>query len=206
MIIGIDVDGVLVDQANYQLKYGAEFFCHEYNMQVKNPKGFDIQDIFQCSKQQREAFWQKYIWAYCLKEPMTKDAARVASELRRDGHKVIIVTGRAHTTEQGLTGILFRAMLKHWLKKNKFPYDEIIFCSESKSADDKVKVCLEKKIDIMVDDKTENLFALRDSIEIICYSAVWNEDYRELDENRVKSMAEIPLKIQKLASKNRFHI
>ena len=34
---------------------------------------------------------------------------------------------------------------------------------------------MHEKIDIMIDDKPENLFALKDKIKVICYPAIWNE-------------------------------
>ena len=101
MNIGIDVDGVLVDMEKYQLKYGKKFFLSRYNINIKNPKAYDIQDIFDCTKEEREKFWKKYIWSYCLREPMTANAAETIDALRKAGHKIFIITGRAHTTEKG---------------------------------------------------------------------------------------------------------
>ena len=40
---------------------------------------------------------------------------------------------------------------------------------------DKLKICMHEKIDIMIDDKPENLLALKDKIKVICYPAIWNE-------------------------------
>ena len=51
-----------------------------------------------------------------------------------------------------------------------------MFCSEKDSSTDKLDACTEKKIDVIIDDKPENLLALADRIKVICYLAVWNED------------------------------
>ena len=45
MKIGFDVDNVLVDQFNYQMKYGVPYF-EKRGISVKNKYGFDIEDIF----------------------------------------------------------------------------------------------------------------------------------------------------------------
>ena len=190
MNIGFDVDNVLVDQAGYQLRYGKPYF-EKKGYPVINQDGFDIEDIFGCSHSEREKFWTKYIWSYCLKEPMTAGAAEVAKKLRTMGHKVVIVTGRAHTTETGITGKLFRWMLVHWLKKNDFEYDDIFYCSESESANDKVRICVEQKIDLMIDDKPENLLALKDKLRIVCYPANWNKNNKELDGYRINSIEDV---------------
>lgn len=197
MIIGIDVDGVLVDMESYQLQYGKEYFKQEYQMDIKNPKAYDIKDIFECTDEQREKFWTKHIWRYCLKEPMTVDAAETVRKFRSEGNKIYIITGRAHTTEKGIIGIIFRCMLKHWLKKNNFEYDKIFFCSEKESSTDKYDICIKEKVDVLIDDKPENLLVLKDEIQVICYPAVWNEDCRELDEYRISRFEEISGKILK---------
>lgn len=175
MNIGIDVDGVLVDLERYQKACGKVYFQDGLHLSVKNPKGYDVCEIYGCSDDERERFWRKYIWRYCLTQPPIKDAPEIIRMLHQQGHHIILITGRAHTTEQGVTGKLFRWMLRHWLKKNNIYYDEMVFCSEDKSAEHKVKACLEKRVDVMVDDKLENLQALAQHIPVICYPAAWNE-------------------------------
>ncbi len=191
MNIGIDVDGVLVDVERFQLRYGKKYFCDKLHRNIKNPKGYDICDIFDCTKKEREKFWIRYIWAYCLKEPMTKGAAEYAESMHKKGHKIFIVTGRAHTTEMGITGKIFRWMLTYWLKKNHFYYDEIFYCSEKNTAADKYNICIEKNIDLLIDDKAENLLALKDKIKVYCFPAGWNEDHRELDVYRIKGFYDL---------------
>ena len=200
MNIGIDVDGVLTDMAAYQQKYGKIYFEDERKMPLVNAKGYDICDMYACSKSEREKFWTKYIWGYCLKIPMTAGAAETVRKLKSEGHRIFLITGRAHTTEKGITGALFRWMLRYWLKKNHFEYDELIFCSESESAKDKYDICKSYHIDIMLDDKAENLLALKEEIGILCYPAVWNEDYRELDDDRIFSFEELTDKVKSFQS------
>lgn len=188
--IGFDVDGVLVNISEFQLKYGKKYF-EKRGIQISNQQGFDIKDIFNCTNEEREKFWIKYIWKYCLTEPMTIGAAEISKKLRDDGHKITIVTGRAHTTESGSMGKLFRWMLRHWLKKNGFIYDEIFYCSEKGSADEKTRICLDNNIDVLIDDKPEILLSLKDRINIICYTALCNEEIDTLDNYRVTDMDEL---------------
>ena len=122
---------------------------------------------------------------------MTDDAAEVVNKLRKEGHKVIIITSRVHTTETGITGKLFRWMLKHWLKKNQLTYDDIIFCEEKGSGVDKLRVCRENNIDVMVDDSPENLYEIRGLKRVICYTAAWNAECHDFDDCRVKNFREL---------------
>lgn len=195
MNIGVDVDGVLADIVSYQLKYGKEYFGGKLHREIKNPKGYDICDIFDCTGEERDKFWIRYIWAYCLDEPMTKGAKEFAQMMHGQGHKIYVVTGRAHTTEQGMTGKIFRWMLKRWLCKNHFHYDDIFYCSETNSAADKYDVCIQNGIDVLIDDKAENLLALKDKVKIYCYPAVWNEDNRELDRYRISGFDDLMKKM-----------
>lgn len=201
MNIGFDVDGVLVDMAGYQLKYGEEYFRKKH-LPVRNPSAFDIKDIFECSSEEREKFWIRYIWKYCLREPMTSGASQLSHKLKEDGHKVTIVTARAHTTEKGLTGRVFRRMLQHWLKKNDFVYDEIYYCSESDSPKDKTDICINHVVDVLIDDKPENLLSLMGKINIICYPACWNEGIEPLDPYRVKNMEMVYSRIRELSARS----
>lgn len=196
MNIGLDVDGVLIDLEGYQMRWGMEYFVQGQKKKVENPKAYDIQDIFGCTKEERDAFWTRYIWKYCLTEPMTVNVAETVRKLRKRGHKIYIITGRVHTTKRGLKGWLFRNMLKYWLRKNRLIYDEILFCSEDGSAVEKVQICKEKHIDIMVDDKPENLLALKDNVGTVCYPAAWNEDCRELDAYRIGKFEELIARVE----------
>ena len=179
MNIGIDVDGVLVDMEGYQLKHGTEYFKKVHNKSVVNPTAYDIEQIFECTHEEREKFWRKYIWAYCLKEPVMNNATEVIARLRKKGHKIFIITSRAHTTEHNLIGVVFRWMLKYWLKKNHIVYDSLIYCSERDSSSDKYKVCVECNVDVMIDDKLENLIPLVGKIIPLCYSAAWNRNAKD---------------------------
>ena len=191
MNIGIDVDGVLVDMEGYQLRTGTEYFKKKYNKDVVDPKGYDIEQIFDCTHKEREKFWLKYIWAYCLKEPVFSYAIDTIKALHEAGHKIVIITSRAHTTEKGLTGWVFRKMLLRWLKNNKIYYDKIVYCTEKNSGEDKRRACIEENIDVMIDDKPENLNAIMDKMKVICYPAIWNEDIDEEKYIRVKDWSEI---------------
>ena len=196
MNIGIDVDGVLVDLEKYQLKNGEKYFAK----QAVNPKAYDVEQIFACTHEEREKFWHKYIWAYCMSEPAIDNAAQVISKLHDDGHKIIIITGRVHTTKNNITGKLFRTMLRYWLKKNHIVYDDIVFCLEKESSREKLNACIDKQVDIMIDDKPENLYALKDQVRVICYPAIWNKDVADTGFIKVNDWSDVYVQISNLNS------
>ena len=82
--IGIDVDGVLRNLEQYQLKKGKEFFK---NVDTIDETKLEIKDIFNCTVEESEKFWLKNIWEYSLKEPIVKDASDIIALLQK---KVIV--------------------------------------------------------------------------------------------------------------------
>ena len=96
-------------------------------------------------------------------------------------------------------GMLFRGMLQFWLKKNNIFFDEIVYCDDDRDGSAKLKACLEKKIDIMVDDKPENLSAIADRLKVICFPAAWNKNIIDNRFIRVSDWKEIYHTIRKIA-------
>lgn len=190
MKIGLDVDGVLTNMQEYQLKYGKKYFLKKNpNLEI-NENGYDICDIFHCSKEEREKFWTKYIWKYCLM-PNRKDVSEMVARFHAEGHEVHIITGRAHTTESGMVGKLFRKMLIWRLKKDGIKYDSIHFVSESESAKDKVEICKQLGIDVMVDDKKENIEALDGIAKCICFDCLYNKQIKSNNFTRVNNIGSV---------------
>lgn len=173
MRIGLDVDGVLTNMEQYQLRYGKKYF-NKKDDEI-NTSEIDISGIFNVSKAEREKFWFKYIWKYCISEPPKSNAAEAVRGLKSEGHEIHIITGRAHTTESGITGKLFRFMLKKWLKKYNIPYDSITYCKEKGSEEDKVDACNKLGIDVLIDDKKENVIEVSKNIPVICLDAKYNQ-------------------------------
>ncbi len=203
MKIAFDGDGVLTDLEKYQLEYGKKYFKNILDENIDKTE-IDIEGIFKCSKEEREKFWTKYIWRYCLLEKPKENIAATIRKLKEEGNEIYIITGRAHTTEDNAMGALFRKMMIYWLNKENISYDEIVFCSETNSAEDKYNACLENKIDIIVDDKKENIDALKDITKVICMDAEYNRCYNHPNVPRVKNSNEIYDEIKKFEDSDYF--
>jgi uncharacterized HAD superfamily protein len=177
MNIGIDVDGVLSDVLDFQLKIGAAYFKKKYGYDVINPHVYDVKDIFGCTEKERQKFgWERAVWSYMVCYPAIENASRVIRTLRAEGHKIYIITGRVKVTERGFVGWLSRFILTNWLKRRKIPYDEIFFCDEHHSVRDKTFGCEKYGVDVMVEDKPDNIMALSKLIKIVCFDAAYNRD------------------------------
>jgi len=177
MNIGIDVDGVLSNVLEFQLKIGAPYFKKKYGYEIINPDAYDVKDIFGCTDEERNKFgWVVAAWHYMVRYPAVENASRVIKMLKNEGHKIYIITGRVKVTEKNFAGWLSRFILTNWLKRNKIPYDEIFFCDEHHSVRDKITGCEKYAVDVMVEDKPDNVMGLTKTTKIICFDMPYNRE------------------------------
>lgn len=173
MNIGIDVDGTMTDISGFMLKNGTKYFGRE----ASEPAAFDVDEMFAVTHEERTAFWKKYLLRYCTKEPIVSCAAETIRKLHEDGHRICIVTSRVFTTHRGPDGMLFRHMLRRWLRKRGVVYDDIVFCEESGEA--KLTECRRLGVGVMIDDKPENLITISEEIPVIAHPMPWNKGMKE---------------------------
>lgn len=185
MNIGIDVDGTLIDISRFMLENGEAYFRRP----AADPDAFDIEQMFACTKEERTRFWTKYLPGYCLYSPMIDGAAGTVKRLKADGHRIYIITSRVFTTRKGIVGALFRAMLKGWLKRQGVAWDGIAFCEDS--GEDKLRHCRRFAIDVMIDDKPENVIMISEQYTVIAHPMPWNRELAEKGYIVAKDWADI---------------
>lgn len=195
MNIGIDIDGVLTNIESWQIDCGSKYNYLKYNKEIINYKAYNTIDIFNSTKEKDKLFWQEYFKDYSKNIEPRKYAAEVIKKLHNDGHKIFIITARgtflSHSSEI-MSYQENQKIVKNWLKKNKIYYDSLIFSKE-----DKLKICLDNKIDIMIEDSPRNITQLSQCIPIICYHANYNQDINGKNITRCYSWYDIYSKISK---------
>ena len=175
MNIGIDVDGVLTDIQGFNRKYAPPFFKRKFNRDIVDETPYDIRDMFQCPEDERYAYWKRYLLQYAIAEPARKDAKKIVRKLHEDGHGIYIISKRVFTCRQDFKGKLMRFILRNWLWRNGIRYKELIFC-DNDVQDSKRAACLDKQIDVMIDDEPVNIHAIAPIAKIICFDASYNRD------------------------------
>ena len=170
MRIGIDIDGVLTDIEQWQLDVGGKFFS-KFNKSVLNKDGYEITEIFNVSDELDSQFWNEYLYEYATKEPSRKYASEVIKKLKDDGNEIYIVTARYLTDRNTEDGEKMRKIVVNWLAEQKIDYDEIIF-----SPEDKKENCKKYNIDIMIEDKVDNINKISSIIPVICFHAGYNKE------------------------------
>lgn len=171
MNIGIDIDGVLTNIEEWQLDYGSKYFYENGKKEIVNPQGYEIYEIFNTSESLDDAFWTEYLEEYARNCKPRRFASEIIKKLSKEGNTIYIITSRCLTDENTERGEKMRMIVKDWLKENKISYDKLIFAS-----DDKLNVCLENKIDIMIEDDVENIKKVSSQLPVICFHAAYNEN------------------------------
>ena len=145
MRIGIDIDNTISETTKQYIKMINEY-CKDNEItieQFKNNKNCEI-DCF-----------KKYGLNNIKKIAVKKGAIEVLNLLKKN-NKIIIITARSNKQIKNLFD--FDAVTKNWLKDNNIYYDEYY---GSVYGDEKTKICIDKKIDLMIDDDINNYNAIK---------------------------------------------
>lgn len=169
MRIGIDIDGVLTNIEQWQIDVGGKYFS-KYNKSVVNRAGYEITEIFNVSNELDEQFWNKYLYEYAMNEPARKYASEVIKKLREEGNEIYIITARYLTDKDSDNGRKMRKIVVNWLKGQNIYYDKIVFSLENKQEN-----CKKYNIDIMIEDKVDNINKISSVIPVICFHAEYNK-------------------------------
>lgn len=193
MRIGIDIDGVLTNIEEFVADYEVKF-CYENSLSYRvNLNEYDDSKALGISSQNCNKFWNKYIKYYATEYRARDFASEVIKKLKEDGHEIYIITAR---NEYGLTGEDYGKMkqfVREWLEKNNIYYDKIVYTEESK-----LPYCIGNYIDIMIEDKPENIKEISTKIPVLCYNCTYNKDIKGKNITRVYSWYDIYNKIEQM--------
>lgn len=154
MKIGIDIDNTLTEiqeelnkaAFDYAISLGKKIDNEENSLEDIKNNGDLYRKKFQFTYEELKYFL-KFIQEEITNNAKPREGAvETIKKLRKDGHKIYIVTARDsefHDDPYNLS--------KNWLDKNKIEYDKLIV-----NAREKAPVCEEEKIDLFIDDQLNN--------------------------------------------------
>ena len=192
MKIGIDIDGVLTDEHTYVLDNGTKYFSENNISYIVNRNVYDSEEIFGVSEDEYNNFWKEYIFEYSKNIPIRCHASDIIKKLKEKGNEIFIITSRSFTTYENENKDKMQYLVKEWLNKNSVLYDEIIFTRE------KADICKQNNIDLMIEDKPENIEDISKEIPVIVYDCPYNEKIYNNNVIRCYSWYDIYEKIEKL--------
>jgi 1-acyl-sn-glycerol-3-phosphate acyltransferase len=195
--IGIDADGVIFDLFRFQIEKGKKHF--KKTDEEINIDKYDIADIFNCSRTKRQLFWIKHIYEYCMYSPLMDAAVESMKKWRDEGHKLYNITSRVYVDNRTPLGAFFRYMIEKRYKKEGIVFDGIDYCSEKNSARDKTLACSKRQIDVMLEDKEDNIEAISKISKVLCFDAGYNQNCDVENMIRVSGFKESDEIIQQIA-------
>lgn len=148
MRIGVDIDNVI---SNFNEVLLNDYINHDKSLRnsgIVNKEVY-IRNMFDWSEEYEKEYYKNNIerLAY-LFEPI-KDCSKYIKKLRNEGNIIYIISGR----DNGEYSDPYN-MTINWLKKYDIDYDELIL-TNAYNHQEKADICLEKNIDIMIDDSTK---------------------------------------------------
>ena len=166
MRIGIDIDNTITE-VQEELNNAAYEYAIKLGKNIKN-----AENPFEDIKNNGDTYKKKFQFSYeelryflkNIQEEITNKAeprtnsVKTINRLRKEGHKIIIITARDsefHDDPYFLS--------KNWLNKNNIKYDKLIV-----NAREKGTVCKNENIDLFIDDQLNNcLDVLKEGIKVI---------------------------------------
>lgn len=170
MRIGIDIDGVLTDEHNYIIDNATKFFYENNISYSVNKKIYDNHKLFNVTEEEYVLFWENYFLDYINNIPVRPYAVEVINKLKKERHEIFIITSRPFTTYENEYTERMQNIVKDWLKRNNIIYDDLIF------SEDKADKCKELNVNVMIEDKPENIISVSKVIPVICYDQPFNEN------------------------------
>lgn len=124
MIIGIDIDGVIADSEPLYRRTINKLF--NLRLKQKDITSYQYEESAGLTDDQMHLVWKTFYreegW---LKIKPIKGAKKFLDKLKKEKHRIVIVTSRPREHIKKET--------YQWLKKHKIPYSELIFLENHKS-------------------------------------------------------------------------
>lgn len=152
MNIGIDIDDTISETFEtllpYSQKYTIEDLKRESKVEMESNLSNHFYIVYMNGWNENEAteFWSKYYGEILRQLNIKKFAADVINNLKKQGHKIYLITARWDMPNDNI-----KEITEKWLEENHVEYDELII-----NASDKLKLVQEKNIDIFIDDSFNN--------------------------------------------------
>ena len=142
MKIGIDLDGVVIDSEQtfrvFEEIYDVDTLKGNNLIDIEEPK---FQSRYNWTKEQEEVFIKKYFMKISKESTLMAGFKEVYNLLKNQGHEFVVITARGNFIEE------MKDDAERLLEENNLYFDKYFW-----KVDDKLEVCKNENIDIMIDD------------------------------------------------------
>ena len=141
MIIGLDIDGVLLDTERDYLVEAELFDIKLGKNHLKDKSDFVEGKRYSWTKEQRKEFEDKWI-KVAKRATFMPGAVSIIKMLKKEGHEFIVLSARTEDNK--------RFTIKEF-EEEHLKFKKVFF-----EVEDKAKLCKENNVDIMIDDNWKN--------------------------------------------------
>ena len=96
------------------------------------------------------------------------DKNEIIDKIKNENNEIYIITARSSSKWDDVNGEMNNILIS-WLNNNNIKYDKLIVSKE------KLEICKNYKIDIMIEDKVENINNISKEIPVVCFNASYNK-------------------------------
>ena len=190
MIIGVDIDGVLIDIYSFMLKTGKKHIKKVGKYKLVNKNAYETCEMFNWSPEYDDnVFWKEYLVDYCKNSPAMPKAQHYLQKLKEQGHKIVIVTSRTNNPQPQL----MKTLAINWLTQNNIPHDDIAFCQKTKTQQIK-----EYGVQVMIEDKPQHILEISQLIPTINFVCPYNKHVKGNQIYQAKNWKQVYNFIQKI--------
>ena len=153
MKIGIDLDGVVIDSETtfrtYEEIYDMDILKQNNLVDRTEPK---FQARYNWTKEQEEEFIKKYFLKVSKESNLMSGFLGVYNLLKQQGHEFVVITARGGFIKEMKDDAI------RLLEENNIKFDKYYWM-----IDDKLEICQNEKVDIMIDDDWRIIKKLADN-------------------------------------------
>lgn len=178
MNIGIDIDDTITETSKFLMPYVAEYFSIDMNYLLKNNICYN--NLPKEYKEKEIEFGKSTFEKVLLDVTLKQNAKEIIDKLKAEKNKIIIITARDKTIYDDPFGFTSKQLNKLGIKYDK------LFCSFNKR-----QICIDEKIDLFIDDCTDNLSKVEDVVgKVLLFNTKTNIEQNN-NFTRVNSWEEI---------------
>lgn len=192
MKIAIDIDGVILDSER-SLKFYADYWSY-FNLKKDRIREDDVtqENCFDWTNEEIDYFYNTYFDTITDNSNLIVGAKEILTKLHQEGHELYIVTLRGYYREQECIGA-----------ENKLKQLGDIFKQIYWNTKDKISVCKQLGIQVMIDDNPDNVEQFADNnIQVLYFKEQPIRDVKLDNVTKVDSWMDIYREIKNLSSHN----
>lgn len=187
MNIGIDFDGVLFDSESIFRSYAQLFDLKINGKGMLNPEELRVQKRYDWSPEELQQFLDEYVLFVQETAPIMPNAKEVLNLLSKK-HKLFAITNRGSIYDEEID------ITKKRLEMEGIKFDKVIFY-----ASNKLDICRELNIDIMIDDLFDTIITLADNgIKCLYYRDLVLKTRSHNNITEVRNWGDIAVELHKM--------